>query len=101
MLRRSLTHWLFVVVLVCLAGAVGCTKNDNQGGPNTSGKKRIILLNNNDSEFWSAARGGIKAANEKLGLADAGIVALMETNNGTVEGQIQKLRQFAIQPDVV
>jgi ribose transport system substrate-binding protein len=101
MVRKSFSIWLIVFLLASLTAFTGCLKNDKPGSATTSGKKRIILLNNNDSEFWSAARGGIKEANEKLHLADAGIVALMEINNGTVEGQIQKLQQFAAQPDVV
>ncbi len=101
MVRKSFSGWSIVLVMACLAALGGCKKSDSSSSASTSGKKRIILLNNNDSEFWSAARGGIKEANEKLHLADAGIVALMEVNNGTVEGQIQKLQQFAAQPDVV
>ena len=80
----------------------GASSSETGGGKSDSGgAKRIILLNNNDSEFWTAARAGIKSANEKLHLGDANITALMEINDGTLEGQIQKLRQFASQPDVI
>ena len=79
-----------------------------RGGDKTNGTqadsgtpKRIILLNNNDSQFWNAARAGIKAANDKLHLADAGITAVMEINNGDVQGQVDKLQQYATQPDVI
>jgi ribose transport system substrate-binding protein len=77
------------------------TSSSETGGKGDGSAKRIILLNNNDSEFWTAARAGIKSANEKLHLADANITALMEINDGTLEGQIQKLRQFSTQSDVI
>jgi ribose transport system substrate-binding protein len=104
------------LALAAIAAISGCDKQTGGSGSGQSttgtsasssnqsssgGAKRIVLLNNNDSEFWTAARSGIKSANEKLHLADANITGLMEINDGTLEGQIQKLRQFASQPDVI
>lgn len=66
-----------------------------------SGTKRIILLNNTDSPFWDAARAGIDKAAEDLKLKDKGFTAGMDTNNGTDEGQIEKLRQYGTQDDIV
>ena len=66
----------------------------------TSGMRRIILLNNTDSPFWDAARAGIDKAAEDLKLKDAGFTASMDTNNGTDEGQIEKLRQYGTQDDI-
>src|SRR5689334_15790223 len=95
------------LALGTIAALSGCDKQtgDSKTGQSTtgtsasssnqsssSGAKRIVLLNNNDSEFWTAARSGIKSANEKLHLADVNITGLMEINDGTLEGQIQKLR---------
>jgi ribose transport system substrate-binding protein len=83
-------------------GQTSTTASTSSSNQSSSGSaKRIVLLNNNDSEFWTAARSGIKSATEQLHLADANITGLMEINDGTLEGQIQKLRQFASQPDVV
>jgi ribose transport system substrate-binding protein len=105
-----------LLTVASIAAFSGCDKKPSgpsNGGQTTTGSqtssnqtassvaKRIVLLNNNDSEFWTAARSGIKSANEKLHLADANITGLMEINDGTLEGQIQKLRQFASQPDVI
>jgi len=66
----------------------------------TSGTRRIILLNNTDSPFWDAARAGIDKAAEDLKLKEAGFTASMDTNNGTDEGQIEKLRQYGTQDDI-
>jgi ribose transport system substrate-binding protein len=94
MVHKGLINSRIVLVLVCLAALIGCTKN------NKAGVKRIILLNNNETPYWNAARAGIQAAEEKLHLKDAGFTALMEINDGTDEGQIRKLRQFESQADV-
>lgn len=55
--------------------------------------KRIVLLNNTDSPFWDAARAGIQQAADDLKLAKAGFTASMDSNDGTEQGQIEKLRQ--------
>ncbi len=49
MVRKSFSSWSIVLVMACLAGFIGCTKN------NKSDVKRIILLNNNESPYWNAA----------------------------------------------
>ncbi len=117
MLRRSFSNLGFALLLGALA-ATGCDKKGGSSGgsgsasgsssgtgqtgtPSPGTEKRIVLLNNNDSEFWTAARAGIKSANEQLHLTEAGITGVMEINDGTLPGQIQKLRQFASQPDVI
>jgi ribose transport system substrate-binding protein len=71
------------------------------GTTNTSNAtKRIVLLNNTDSPFWDAARAGIDKAVVDLKLADAGFTASMDTNDGTDQGQIEKLRQYGTQSDI-
>lgn len=66
----------------------------------TTGTKRIIILTNGDSPFWDAARAGVDDAQSELGLADAGLQAVFEVNDGTPQGQLDKLRQFGSQSDV-
>lgn len=65
------------------------------------GAKRIIILTNGNSPFWDACRAGILDANRELKLQDAGLTAVMEVNDGTPQGQIDKLRQFGSQTDIV
>ncbi len=108
------------VVLSLLMGSflfAGCTDSGSKAstaGKSTSpanasvestgkvaGLKRIVLLNNTDSPFWDAARAGISKAVADLKLVEAGLTAGMDTNDGTDQGQIEKLRQYGTQSDIV
>ncbi len=86
---------LFAIVLT---GGCGTGSGGSGGG---SGKKRIILLTNGNSPFWDACRAGLQAGEKDFNLSDAGLVAVMEVNDGTPKGQIDKLRQYGNQADVV
>ena len=104
-------------MLLILAGCTG--SNDSKSGTSKTGSantgatatgdastskggsKRIILLNNTDSPFWDAARAGIKKAQDDLKLTDVGFTASMDSNDGTETGQIEKLRQYGTQSDIV
>ena len=107
MLRKS---FLFLGTLTALsltlASFSGCESNSKEtvgnaaGDAGSSGRTRIVLLNNTDSPFWDAARAGIAKAAEDLKLADAGFTAGMDTNDGTDQGQIEKLRQYGTQNDI-
>jgi ribose transport system substrate-binding protein len=66
----------------------------------TAGKKRLIVLTNGNSPFWDACRAGLQDADRELQLAEAGLTAVMEVNDGTPQGQLDKLRQFASETDV-
>ena len=81
-----------------LAGCGDKGASSSGGGP---GLKRIVFLNNTNSPFWDACRAGIKKAEKDLKLADAGLSADMDVNNGKPEGQIAKLRQYQTEPDIV
>lgn len=105
------------VMLLILAGCTG--SNDSKSGTSKTGSantgatatgdaptskggsKRIILLNNTDSPFWDAARAGIRKAQDDLKLTDVGFTASMDSNDGTETGQIEKLRQYGTQSDIV
>lgn len=93
-------RYLWCLPLLLAAGLVGCSG----GGGNTQsagGLKRIIVLTNGNSPFWDAARAGVVEADKKLDLAKDGLQAVVEVNDGTDRGQIDKLRQFASQNDIV
>ncbi len=113
MIQRTLYFaWLAGFSCVFLMGCTGESISTGTGGPNARsgagggvdsaarGTRRIILLNNTDSPFWDAARAGIDKVAEDLKLKEAGFAASMDTNNGTDEGQIEKLRQYGTQDDV-
>jgi ribose transport system substrate-binding protein len=83
---------LLCVGLLGLVAATGC------GG---QASKRIIILTNGNSPFWDAARAGVVDAEKQLDLSKAGLRAVVEVNDGTDRGQIDKLRQFGAQNDIV
>lgn len=62
--------------------------------------KRIIILTNGDSPYWDACREGLNAANSELKLADAGLKAVLDVNDGTPQGQLSKLQQYGTQSDI-
>lgn len=64
------------------------------------GVRRFILLTNGNSPFWDAGRAGLEDAKKELKLEEAGFDAIMEYNDGTIAGQIDKLRQFNSQTDI-
>jgi ribose transport system substrate-binding protein len=64
--------------------------------PPAGAEPRYVLITNGDSPFWTAARIGMENGGEDLGVR----VDLM-TNDATIDGQAQKLRQVATQGDIV
>lgn len=92
------------------SGAGGGAKPAGPGQPETAkggataapgaGVRRFILLTNGNSPFWDAGRAGLEDAKKELKLAEAGFDAVMEYNDSTIAGQIEKLRQFNSQTDI-
>lgn len=79
---------LLLIVLTTLS--IGC--GDAGGG---GGGDRLVLLTNGASPFWEACRAGMDDAAKEFG-----VNAVMEVNNGTPEGQLEKLRQLGNSSDV-
>jgi ribose transport system substrate-binding protein len=90
--RRNLT-WLLPVLV---AGFIGC----NAAAPTAPAVKRIIILTNGDSPYWDACRAGLTAANSELNLAESGLKAVLDVNDGTPNGQLQRLQQYGTQNDI-
>jgi len=94
------------VVCLTVAALVGCGGGDQPAvGPGQatsgSGGKRFVFLINVPNPFWDACRAGLVEGEKEFALKDAGLSITMESNDGTAEGQIDKLKQFATQPDIV
>ena len=93
-----------LVAIGLLAAMVlgGCAKRESTGAKaQSAGTKRIILLTNGNSPFWDACRVGLQSAAKEFDLEADGLRAVFDVNDGTPQGQLQKLRQFGSQPDVV
>lgn len=98
---------LMALTLLALPGLAGCGDTTSpgsgrQGSPDATvpGIRRVVILINGNSPFWDAARVGLEDAERDLHLQDAGLRAILEVNDGTPQGQLDKLRQFASQSDV-
>jgi ribose transport system substrate-binding protein len=65
-----------------------------------SGAKRLIFVTNGDDPFWDACNAGLMEGGRRFGLEAKGLRVVMEKNNGTAQGQIEKLRQFGSQSDI-
>jgi len=92
---RWLLRCLLLIGIAIGLAPLGCS---NSG---SSGEKRIILLTNGNSPFWDAGRAGLEEAEKDLKLHDAGLRAVMDVNDGTPKGQLDKLQQYVSQSDIV
>jgi ribose transport system substrate-binding protein len=101
---RRLTLPLALLSAVTLAGCfsgeatvTGGTKSATATG---SKLKRILFVTNGDDPFWDACLSGLKEGEKKHGLLEAGLTVQRDVNDGTAQGQIEKLRQYATQDDI-
>ncbi|MBX9788838.1 MAG: substrate-binding domain-containing protein [Pirellulales bacterium] len=88
-LGAGLVAALALFVLGCGGAPNGTSKTAE-----TSGGRFVILING-DSPFWDALRVGMQRS-----AAELGVTAVMETNDGTPSGQLERLRQLASQSDI-
>ena len=99
--RRFAVLWSLFACLFALLG--GC-KQPGSGpaatGSAPPGLKRLIFLTNGDDPFWDACNAGLVEGAKRFGIDGQGLRVVMEKNNGTAQGQIEKLRQFGSQSDI-
>jgi ribose transport system substrate-binding protein len=101
-------RWLGVLLaLVAATLLVGCSSGGGNpatgvgsGAVKAAGLKRIIFVTNGDDPFWDACLSGLKEGEKLHELNAAGLAVERDVNNGTAEGQIEKLRQYATQDDI-
>jgi ribose transport system substrate-binding protein len=98
--------------IACAAALPGCAEQKKQaagaggapagaaGASATGAAKRFVFLTNGDDPFWDACNAGLVEGAKRFDTASRGIRVVMEKNNGTAQGQIEKLRQFGSQSDV-
>lgn len=93
------TVWLAMLGLTIAVTGCGPQEegSDAAGEPST---KRFIFLTNGDDPFWDACNAGLQEGGKQVDLASKGLSVVMEKNNGTAQGQIEKLRQFGSQRDI-
>jgi ribose transport system substrate-binding protein len=100
-------RWLLLVGCMFLSGCGGSSEpavnSGGTGSPETkavSASRRIIFVTNGDDPFWDACLSGLKEGEKQFELAAAGLAVERDVNNGSADGQIEKLRQYATQDDI-
>jgi len=91
-------RWLLAafVLTVC----VGCNSSPDSDESPATGPRRFVFITNGDDPFWDACNAGLLEGAERSRLAEQGLTVVMEKNNGTAQGQIEKLRQLGSQSDI-
>lgn len=77
------------------------TNGPATGGPAAGGTKRIVILTNGDDPFWDACEAGAMKAEEELGLSGQGYAVTFDRADFTDKGQVDKIKQYALQKDLV
>src|SRR5690242_4910136 len=96
---NQFARWALVALLLVVSGCGG-SSGDGKQGSSSSGKKRIVFLINTPDPYWEANEAGLKQGAKDFDLEAAGYSVSQDPNDGTPEGQIAKLRQYASQPDI-
>jgi len=104
---KALLRCLAIVPLTLLL--VGCPANRTApvgkapvagGAPAAAGAKRIIFVTNGDDPFWDACLSGLNEGAKQFAIGNDGLSVQRDVNNGSADGQIEKLRQYATQDDI-
>jgi ribose transport system substrate-binding protein len=94
--RHSFSGALAVALSTALL--TGCASSSSSSGSNKP--QRIVILTNVPDPFWDTCEAGANAAQKDLKLADEGITVSVEQNTKGVQGQIQRLREWAGDPSI-
>ena len=109
MIRRRDCVALFLCGCLALAGcsdqraantSATTTGTISGSGSDASGPKRLIFITNGDDPFWDACNAGLIEGAKQFGIESQGLRVVMEKNNASAQGQIEKLRQLGSQSDV-
>jgi ribose transport system substrate-binding protein len=84
--------------------SIGCKQTEDSSSVNKTSagenSKRFIFITNGDDPYFDVLNAGLQAGAEKFDLAGSKIEVVMEKNNATAQGQINRLRQLVTQADV-
>ena len=101
---RSSHHACFLVLVLLSITGIGCKQSVDSSslGKASVGKltKRFIFITNGDDPYFDVLNAGLQAGAEKYDLASSNIEVVMEKNNATAQGQINRLRQLVTQADI-
>lgn len=89
------TPLLLLVAGILVLGSLGCPAKPS------AGTKRIVILTNGDDPFWDACEAGAMKAEQELELAKQGYTVTFDRADFTDKGQVDKIKQYAAQSDLV
>src|SRR5262245_41613752 len=92
------TLYVLGLAAVCM-GLAGCP---SQSGTKIGDKatKRIMFVTNGDDPFWDALLSGLNEGAKQSKLAEGGMSVHRDVNNGSIDGQVEQLRQYSTQDDI-
>ena len=94
----------FLLLLLISLGVTGCNKSHIKSPAErksaTEAPRRFIFITNGDDPYFDVLNAGLQAGVQKFALIDKGFEVVMEKNNATAQGQIDRLRQLVTQADV-
>ena len=93
------------VLVVGAILVVGCSQPTSPPAAGAAAAKarttgRIVMLTNGDDPFADIIAEGLHDEAKQLDLAARGLSVVVDKNNGTINGQFEKLRGYAVQDDV-
>jgi ribose transport system substrate-binding protein len=97
---RAVLAVLVLVVAGCGARDAKTSTSVDGATADAAGTRRVILLTNGADPFWDAMRAGMQDAERDFDLHAAGLRTVMDVNDGTPKGQVDRLRQYANQSDI-
>ncbi len=87
---------VFFVAGIATLFCSGCPDRVESSRP-----KRIVILTNGDDPFWDACEAGAMKAEEEFELGKQGYVVTFDRADFTDKGQVDKIKQYALQNDLV
>jgi ribose transport system substrate-binding protein len=98
---RSFFVPLFLGLGLLLTGCPSASAPPGEkAGSGSSGTKRLMFVTNGDDPFWDALLSGLNEGAKQEKLAEAGLSVHRDVNNGTIDGQVEQLRQYSTQDDI-
>jgi ribose transport system substrate-binding protein len=92
LIGRVVLGWIAAAVI---AGCGGAGTESRAPGPSADGPPRFLFISNTTADWWLAAEKGVLD-----GAKDFGCEAELRQNDGTVQGQINKLREALSLPGI-
>jgi ribose transport system substrate-binding protein len=92
--RRRMGGWIVWTGLALLLGGCGWSSNSSTS-PGSAGGPKLLFITNSNADWWNAVEKGMQD-----GAREFGAQAILRRNEGSVQGQIDRLQEALSLPDV-